>query len=402
MRQHPGVSLFVRPILWTDFHAQILGVQFTETEPCKEPLPLNEPGSPPTKGHLRPSPTIMTLSDALSDILQSSVVHPVQVSTAVRTVLTTLWPHAFRKPKFMPEMHLYYGGKAYRDAVRAQLMWTYPDSPSSQTSFKSISTLAAGSNSLISPISTPRPLADPPMVCYIAKTQLASIRRNLFRIVPAPGRKWNEPVHRLQQLRSRALLPADADRDAHLAGIFLAMAQRHFYPAPSVVGRKPSQSSQKDLLECPDFHDLTLRILTHDTETAEFIVYTGHVTAKFLERFHYPRKAPREAGSEEVSGLNIEFTRVPIWPILGLKERMGKALGEDVVGQIDLNTLETWNDEDIEPTSSNNTNKRKREALSEVTNGSFDEESEADQPPSTPLGGKKRRLQQGPPLGVVA
>lgn len=408
MRQHPGVSLFVRPILWTDFHAKVLGVNFNELEPFNTPMPVNEPGSPPTKGHLRPSATITKLTESLSDILLSPGVHPVQVSTAVRTVLSTLWPPTFRTPKFMPEMHLYYGGKVYRDAVRTQLLWNYPSSSSmtsTQNSFRSVSTHPAGSNSLLAPSPTPSAL-DSPMVCYIGKSQLATIRRNLFRIVPAPGKKFNEPVHRLQQLRSKALVPDDSDQDAHLAGIFLAMAQRHFYPAPIAPAKKKSWRSQfgqlEERLECPVFHDVTLRILTHDTETAEFIVYTGHVTAEFLRRFHFTRKAPHSLGEACVAGLKIDYSRVPIWPILGLRERLGQAFGEDVVGSFDPTAMETWeDDEDAEVSYTSNSNKRKREALSEVTNGSFEEETDGEQD-TAGLGTKRQRIQQGPPLGVVA
>ncbi|KAH6879786.1 hypothetical protein B0T10DRAFT_496050 [Thelonectria olida] len=77
------------------------------------------------------------------------------------------------------------------------------------------------------PTQTP---ANLPMMCYIGKNQFASIRGNLFRVALGPGRSWNEPASRLQQLRQRQLAPSNSDQDAYFIGIFLAMAQRHSHP----------------------------------------------------------------------------------------------------------------------------------------------------------------------------
>ncbi|CEI67831.1 unnamed protein product [Fusarium venenatum] len=99
------------------------------------------------------------------------------------------------------------------------------------------------------------------------------------------------------------------------------MAQKHFYPSPPTTGRHDSQiSPEQGIPPCPNFHDLKLRILTHGTDTLEFIVYTGYVTKEFLERFHDPFKAPLDDDDATVSGLKIEYTRIPIWPILELRE----------------------------------------------------------------------------------
>lgn len=144
---------------------------------------------------------------------------------------------------------------------------------------------------------------------------------------------------------------------------------------------------------CPNFRDLTLRILTHDIDTSEFLVYTGHITKEFLEKFHDPFKAPAGGDDATVSGIKIEFTRVPIWPILGLRERLGKALSQDIVGQFDPEEIETWESEAEQKEGV----KRKREALSEVLNSSFDDDSE-DEPA---LAAKKRCLNEGSPVGVV-
>ncbi|GKU14446.1 unnamed protein product, partial [Fusarium langsethiae] len=157
------------------------------------------------------------------------------------------------------------------------------------------------------------------------------------------SRRYTSPLKKLalaQQLRACLLTPSNPDHDAHFVGIFLGMSQRHFYPV--IRKRESRMSTEQGIPPCPEFHDLNLWILTKDTETSEFIVYKGNRTKEFLEKFHDPSKAPADDGEAGVSGLKIEYTRVPIWPILGLGERLGKALAEDVVGASDPEEMETW------------------------------------------------------------
>lgn len=185
------------------------------------------------------------------------------------------------------------------------------------------------------------------MICYISKTQLASVRTKIFRVASGPNRTRNETVLRLQQLRARMLVPSNSDHDAYFVGVFLGMAQKHFYPTPPLSGRRDSRIGNaiapgRGIPPCPNFHDIKLRILTHDTERAEFIVYTGNITKEFLEKFHNPFEAPADDDDAMVTGLKIEYTRVPIWPILGLKERLGQALGHEIVGSFNPNVMETW------------------------------------------------------------
>lgn len=138
-----------------------------------------------------------------------------------------------------------------------------------------------------------------------------------------------------------------------------------------------------------------------DADKSAFVVYTATVTRKFLERFHDPFKMPggQNAGLGDIPGMKIEYTDVPFWPILGLRERLGKALGQDIVGSFDPNMIETWVDE--EPIDMNKSSKRKRDALSEVVNASFEEDTEEETVDEPTLGGKKRCLSEGPPIGLV-
>ncbi|EHK16061.1 uncharacterized protein TRIVIDRAFT_4563, partial [Trichoderma virens Gv29-8] len=346
LRQNAGTSLFLRPIGWTDLHASLLGVRFCELPVCDTPRPCTLPGSPPTQGHMRPSCTITKLSDALTEILLPSSALPKPTSTAVKAVLTTLWPAAFAKPQLFPELNLYYGDKVYFDAVRVQALWNFPPNPSALSSQSSVATIATRpAESYGSSLSTPHSTANLPMLCYIGKNQLASIRQNIFRVAIGPDNNPNIPVQRLQQLRGKRLLPANADQDPHFVGIFLAMAQRHFYNAPAqLFARETYWPPRKNESRRPDFQDVKMRILSHDTETCEFLVYTGYVTAKFLDRFYDPSSAPCDEDGK-IAGMKIELTRVPIWPILGLRERLGKALGDDIVGSFDPEYMETWEDD---------------------------------------------------------
>lgn len=406
LRQNSGTSLFVRPIGWTDLHASLLGVRFCELPACDTPRPCNLPGSPPTQGHMRPSPTITKLSDALTEILVLSSGLPKSTSTAVRTVLTTLWPTVFAKWQLFPDLNIYFGDKVYHDVVRVQALWNFPSHPSALSSQSSVATIPARpvSSSSSPPVHC---TANLPMLCYIGRNQLASIRRCIFRVATGPDNNPNIPVQRLQQLRAKLLIPADADKDAHFVGIFLAMAQRHFYTPPiRTLARESSLGLQRASSRRPDFQDVKMRILTHDNETSDFLVYTGHVTARFLDRFFDPSGAFYDEDGT-IAGMKIEFTRVPIWPILGLRERLGQALGEDIVGSFDSNQMETWEDDSSasgsesrfsEPRARGANVKRKR-TIPTALDGSLDEDSDEDQPP---MAEKKRCLSEERNLVGVA
>ena len=299
---------------------------------------------------------------------------------SIRTVLSTLFPEALSRPKTLPELNIYFGGRVYRAAVRVQLMWNHPNAQDgSFMSFDSATTKPAGSfysQERSDPPSSRSSgtAANLPMLAYIGRNQLAAIRRNLFRVVPGPGRSFNEPVFRLQQLRAKMLIPANPDHDAHFLGIFLAMAQKHFYSDDYPDYKSSGSGSQG--ANTPDFHDVNVQILTHDIDSADFIVYTAIVSASTLLLFHKPTEVPSEGGS---LGIHVTFSRVPIWPILGLKERLGKALGRDVVGDFDEEDFETWDEEPVNTGSLKRKEREPRGALAEVLNRSFEAESDEEE-----------------------
>ncbi|KAG7403233.1 hypothetical protein Forpe1208_v016431 [Fusarium oxysporum f. sp. rapae] len=109
-QQYAGTPLFVRPIHWTDLHARLLGAKWEELPPCDKPQPSAAPGTPPTRGHLSPSNTIISLSNELTQILLPEPLSPILFSKAVKSVLNTLWPTPFNKPQSLPALHLYFGG----------------------------------------------------------------------------------------------------------------------------------------------------------------------------------------------------------------------------------------------------------------------------------------------------
>ncbi|KAF4496712.1 hypothetical protein FAGAP_7136 [Fusarium agapanthi] len=371
--QHAGTSLFVRPIYWTDLHAQLLGVKWEELTPCDTPKPSTAPGMPPSQGHLSPSNTIISLSNALTQILLPGPLDPSLCSNAVKSVLNTLWPTPFNKPQYGPDLDLHFGGLIYHHAVPVQLMWNCPseEAKSSYSSSKSVSTQPAESFNISTQSSPNYSPTNLTMICYISKTHSASVQKGP---VCVPEGTWNEPAFRLQELRARMLVPSNSDHDAHFVGIFLGMAQKQFYPPPSsrhediLVSRT---SSEQGIPPSPNFHDMKLKMITHDIDTSEFIVYTGHITKEFLEKFHNPFKAPADDDDARVSGLKIEYTRVPIWPILGLRERLGKALGQEVVGTFNPDDMETWEKDPEGPSSA----KRKRDNLTEVASSRIEEEN---------------------------
>ena len=138
-----------------------------------------------------------------------------------------------------------------------------------------------------------------------------------------------------------------------------------------------------------------------DAEKELFLVYTSTVTQTFIDRFIEPLSTPARDcadGAGGIPGMKIEYAKVPYWPILGLRERLGKALGEDIVGPFNPNDVETWVDE--EPPSMDRGAKRKSEALNKASNGSF--KSNIDSLDEPPIVGKKRCLSQGLPVGMIA
>ncbi|KAK4096792.1 hypothetical protein N658DRAFT_435335, partial [Parathielavia hyrcaniae] len=134
-----------------------------------------------------------------------------------------------------------------------------------------------------------------------------------------------------QRVRSNLIAPADADRDPRIVAILLAMAQAHFYNKTSLTppsSLQPRSSSGRRATRMPilPFYDVTGQVITHhgEGESANFVVYTAVVTATFLSRFMLPHKGLDSEDSK--SGMEISVRKVKVFPILGLRERLARAL----------------------------------------------------------------------------
>jgi hypothetical protein len=156
------------------------------------------------------------------------------------------------------------------------------------------------------------------------------------------------------------------------------------------------------------FEDVKIQLLTHSDDTSEFIVYTAIVSAHFLRRFAEPTKV---SGTEQERGIRIEYQKVPIWPVLGLKERLGKALGRDIAGNYfdeDIDSeeefMETWETQEERQlrlgTLKRSRTERERDVLGEVLNQSFTTENEDEDDDVALLSPRSKRRCANPVLAV--
>lgn len=301
---------------------------------------------------------------------------------ALRVIMATLFPTHLSKPKTFAELDLRFGDRLYARAVRCQILWRHPDA---SMSFDSTTTWAASrsTSQLLASINV-NAASDEPVLAYISRSNLDHIRRNCFRIVSGPNRSYNGPVHRLQSLRSKRLMPSNPDEDQYFVAVAIAMAQRSVYPD----GLKSNVIT---------YRDVKVRLFTVSEEDEAFIVYTATVPAGLLEMFHEPHQAPRSS-----TRLQIEYTHVPVWPVLGLKERLGLALGRDIVGEFDELHFETFDEEELVPLPEPiSPQKRRREVLSEVLGVSFTKDTESDDPIGVSSRVSKRRCLEEGRVGLV-
>ncbi|KAK0648343.1 hypothetical protein B0T16DRAFT_348452, partial [Cercophora newfieldiana] len=406
MHDHAGTSLYVVPICWTDRHSELLGAQFQELSAITTPVPDYVPGR-----WLEPSKMARTITSELH-ILCRRDTQPARFlckSKAIKHIMSTFFPGTLSHAKSGSDLSIYFGNMRFKKAVRVACLWKTA-SHSVDASFDSAPTLPATSF-IESPASSDY-APNKPILAYVNRTQLAIIRKNLFRVVIGPNNTVNEPVHRLQRLRSKMLHPANLDNDPYFLGVLIAMAQSHFYQPTAERSSSQSSSDSRSgrkarIVRPTKFHDIKVQLITHDEgndATPNFVVYTATVSAAFLERFLHPDKSSTLEDAINGDGLKITHTPVPFWPILGLKERLSKALGREIAGDPlfhDPEYIGLWDPLIEQPrityapvVSFNKRRRAERAPLSVVHNSSFEEEiptSEDEDRPVLSPSAKRRR-----------
>ncbi|KAI0452890.1 hypothetical protein F5B21DRAFT_481494 [Xylaria acuta] len=396
MHDYAGVPLFIRPLYWTDLHTKLLSCRFMQLPPHATPTPPSS-STPKSSSSSQHSPripqTVVSIGKHLDTLMATHT--PVTMrdtgekDMAMAALLSTFYPRCFSDPLRFAELDMLFGPYLYRAAANCQLLWHRADPDANTTSFDSATTRAASQPvsraASYSMASMDMTTDNSPIMAYVSRSHIDYIRKNFFRIAKGPNGAPNEPVSRLQSRRSKALIPKNADEDPYFIGVMVAMAQQSVYTnMRTATGFTP--------------RDVKVRLLTVAEEDDAFIVYTATVPGALLSMFHKPDTAP--TGNSEVI---VEHAHVPVWPVLGLKERLGKALGSDVVGEYDDNVMDTY-EEEVAPVAEAGSRKRGREALSEVFNGSFCEDCQYQSNNPSPSARKKRRMKEkeGRPCSVTA
>ena len=404
MHDHAGESLFVPLPCWTDQHAKVLGTKWEECAPVTTPVP-----DLLVHAHSEPSDLAMDVTLKLNLFCSAHTPYHGQCD-AIKGVMSSLFPTSLAQPQVSAELNLCFGDRMFRKAIYLPLLWKSPDCAGA--SFNSISTKPATSFGRIPSSSSTSSQSSPsyPMLAYVNRAQLADLRQHLYRVVRGPDDNMNSPVSELQKLRSKLLMPSDAEHDSIYLGILLGMAQARFYRSSSPSHSQLSSRKKNRRRRCgktveipSDFDDVRVQLLTFDGDKQEFLVYSAVVTSTFLNRFARPHQFAGSEHGEAGDGIKIEYTRVPMWPLLGLRERLGKALGRGIADDILDSSPDVVSLQDPliarTPQMSYPSLKRRRtasrEALAEVLINSFEVEVEEDPSPArnnTPsLSPEKRR-----------
>ncbi|TLS23948.1 hypothetical protein PpBr36_08847 [Pyricularia pennisetigena] len=352
MHTHSGTGLYVLPILWTDLHTKSLNVQFQDQGRINYPAPVvnhDLPPSPPPE----PCDAARNLCYEISTFADKSSA-PSAKMRCLKRLMSGFFPGMPCKAKTGVDMELHFGTRFYRKAVKIPMIWKRGDSRSQSFDSAATCPLSSSPMSNLSDASLSdddeasgskihrRCERSAPLLAYVDRDHLSHVRKSLFRVAPGPldGDYQNSPVLNLQKLRSKALVPADRDQDAHLVAILIAMAQQRFYNKNGSRRFKLSRSTNEcassgstDPARRSDeaIYDVEVRVFTFDAVENDFIVYTGTIGADFLEGFADPARTLHRQ-PDGGSSMRIAYTRVPIWPFYGLKERLGKALGSEVTG----------------------------------------------------------------------
>ncbi|KAI0882593.1 uncharacterized protein GGS22DRAFT_169813 [Annulohypoxylon maeteangense] len=408
LHDHATKALYVSPLGWTDLHTQLLGCQFvpqpSQTTPTPTPGPSQSPSQPET------SDLVVSIRRTLNNLMD-----PFQskqpTDKSIQSLLTLLYPGKLSAVN--PDLNIRCGGGRLLGSVRCQAAWKKLQGP---FSFNSATTCTSG----VQEPSVGRTPMHSPALAFLDLHTINFARKSCFRVRPLPDGSLNVPIHSLHKIHTSKLVPKNPDEDQYILAIMLAMAQRHVYLNFYTGSGFKSE-------------DVETRVLAVSEQDQTLIVYKSIMPGAFLGMFDDLSKAPR--GDARIT---IHYQRVPVWPILGLKERLGQALGQDLVGEIDMDNIETYQSdpssspEDIQFDSQDSidgldkslekelsttaqkrsrgnellarphvleSSKRKRRIFSDVMNMSFSEDRESSDF-SENLMVKRRHLEEGR-VGVV-
>lgn len=176
----------------------------------------------------------------------------------------------------------------------------------------------------------------------------------MYQVHGGPDGTFNQSGHRVGVIRSKKLNAKNPNEDPYFLAMIIAMAQvsSHW----NIMSRK-----------------FTARLLSIAEDEKAFVVYTATVPSGLISKFNDPFNAPTND-----SDITIEYTKVPVHPILGFRERLGEALGSDIVGDLDA-ALADWEDGKPEPAPllapkpSTQKRKRAKEAVDDYLTTSFSE-----------------------------
>ncbi|GJC90468.1 hypothetical protein ColLi_13306 [Colletotrichum liriopes] len=312
------LRLFVKPIKWTDFHLNCLG----DTSPgC----------------HRVPTKPALDLINALTHMLGEQ--KETQRTYWIRTAMFYLYPNRLSCID-NTGFHHYFGHRAYLNTCRVEVVWeTKPSRSSCLTSGEPKPTWSPGAFNVPTGAKTGKVIeSSQHILAYVDTRVVDATRRSTYKI-----RRDSAPVKGLNKVYYKTFTPLNACHDPFLAGVFLALAQRLFYGEPMPPAAKLPNSVVVSPRVKAELHDVAVHILTvddKDSYSPYFLVYKGVVTEALLRKFDHPAENPQPEG--EADGMRIEYTRVRIWPVLGLRERLGKALGTDIIGNFNKDNDEMW------------------------------------------------------------
>lgn len=330
------IGLDVRPLLWTDLHSTLLSVHFSYEGLASFPAPRihnDVPFRPP-----KPTDMAKRLSREVSTFADRKSPSPAKTH-ALRELMSGFFP-SMSSAMADEELKLRFGKSSYQKAVMLSMVWNKGSLRSQSIEFAAARPV---SSSPRKSKSSEANLSSAPLIAFVDREYPPRARKTLFRVPPGPldDSYRSSPVLNLIQLRLKGLVPADTDQYAYLVAVLIPMAQQQLYGndgrrrfklSPPANEALSSDLSKQSCLTMNSIYDIQVRVFKFDAAENNLVIYTGTIGADFLEGFANPaRTLHKKLGG--ASSMRIDYTRVPIWPFYGLKERLASALGSEVTGE---------------------------------------------------------------------